>query len=73
MRLHEVIILATILIALALMMLIKPHLLWKIENFLFTKGGQPSDLYLTQSAIIGALLLIGGLGFLFFGVLKFIL
>jgi len=66
MRLYELFLYTFLLIILGLMMLLKPQLLWKIENFLTTKGGEPSDFYLFMMAL-------GGIGFLIFGVLKFVL
>lgn len=51
-------------------MLLKPHLLWKIENFLTTKGGSPSDFYLSMMALGGTITLLSGIGFLIFGLLK---
>ncbi len=43
-----------VLLILGLFMIIKPELLWKIENFLSVKGGKPSDFYLASMRIGGA-------------------
>lgn len=72
MRLYELFLYPFLLIILGLMMLLKPQLLWKIENFLTTKGGEPSDFYLSMMALGGIVTLLCGIGFLIFGVLKFV-
>ncbi|HZK33493.1 MAG TPA: DUF6199 family natural product biosynthesis protein [Tissierellaceae bacterium] len=73
MRLYEVFLYSFPLIVLGLVMLLKPQLLWKIENFLTTKGGEPSDFYLSMMVLGGTLTLLFGMGLLIFGVLKFVL
>lgn len=39
-------------------MLFWPKFLWKIENFLWTKNGEPSDFYLAMTRLVGTLLLV---------------
>ena len=46
------------LYVLSILMIIKPKLLWKIEN-IFTVNGEPTDFYITFLRINGVLLLIG--------------
>jgi len=46
------------LLVLGILMIGKPEALWKIENFLFTKGGGPSELYLAISRVLGVLFII---------------
>ena len=36
-----------VLIILGLAMLLKPEILWKIENIFTVKNGEPTDLYFT--------------------------
>ena len=54
-----------LLLALGLAMLLKPKLLWKIEQLFTVRGGEPTELYL-------ALMKIGGLFFTAASVIVFI-
>ena len=56
-----------ILLALSLMMLLKPEWLWMAEHWLCVKGGEPTELYIALTRIGGMLLffLTIGLGVLF--------
>lgn len=54
-----------ILVVLGVAMIAKPVLLWKIENFLFVKKGEPTDLYIT-------LLRLGGIFFTLAGIVLFV-
>ncbi len=47
------------LYVLSILMIIKPKLLWKIENIFTVKNGEPTDFYITFLQINGVLLLIG--------------
>ncbi len=47
------------LYVLSILMIIKPKLLWKIENIFTVKNGEPTDFYITFLRINGVLLLIG--------------
>lgn len=51
---------AVLLTALGVLMLARPHWLWKAEHWWDTVGGEPSDWYLTLMRVGGALLLIFG-------------
>lgn len=54
-----------------LFMIIKPDWLWKIDNFLDVKGGEPTDFYLVSTRLGGILLcLICFFIFVYFGVDK---
>ena len=35
-----------LLLIMGLLMFIKPHFVWKIDNFLTVKDGEPTDLYI---------------------------
>lgn len=50
-----------ILIALGLLMLFKPQLLWKIENMFTVKNGEPTELYLTLMKVGGIFFIAAGL------------
>ena len=54
-----------VLIILGLAMLLKPEILWKIENIFTVKNGEPTDLYL-------ALMRIGGIFFIGASMIVFI-
>lgn len=41
------------LFALSILLIWKPEWVWKFDNFLSTKGGEPSDFYLAVSRISG--------------------
>lgn len=47
---------------LGILLLFKPEWFWKLENFLDTKGGEPSEWYETKSRLLGAVCLILGIG-----------
>lgn len=47
------------LYVLSILMIIKPKLLWKIENIFTVRNGEPTDFYITFLRINGVLLLIG--------------
>lgn len=47
-----------VLIILGLAMLLKPEILWKIENIFTVKNGEPTDLYLTLMRL-GGIFFIG--------------
>ena len=47
-----------LLTALGVLMVVHPEWLWKLEHFLDTVGGEPSELYLTISRVVGTLLMI---------------
>ena len=53
-----------VLIILGLAMLLKPEILWKIENIFTVKNGEPTDLYLTLMRL-GGIFFIGA-GFVVF-------
>lgn len=55
-----------VLLALGLMMLIKPRILWKIEHFLSVKDGEPTDFYLIGMRIGGAFFTLCALGVLIY-------
>ena len=57
---------ALVCIALGIFMLAKPELCWKLEHFLDTIGGEPSDWYLTVTRLAGVLFLLLGVGILLF-------
>lgn len=42
------------LLVLGVAMIVWPEVMWKIDNFLWTKGGEPSDLYIVVMRISGA-------------------
>lgn len=48
-----------LLAILALLMLVKPDLLWKMEHFLSVRNGQATELYLAVTRVCGALILLG--------------
>lgn len=48
-----------ILYVLSILMIIKPKLLWKIENIFTVKNGEPTDFYIAFLQIVGVFLLIG--------------
>ena len=41
-----------------LVMFLRPRLVWELENFWKTKGGEPTQLYLKVNQIFGAVLVI---------------
>ncbi len=47
-----------VLILLGLAMLLKPEILWKIENIFTVKNGEPADFYLTFMRL-GGIFFIG--------------
>ena len=47
------------LYVLSILMIIKPKLLWKIDNIFTLKNCEPTDFYITFLRINGVLLLIG--------------
>jgi len=47
-----------VLFLLGAAMICFPQVLWKMENFLTTKGGEPSDLYLVLMRVGGTLFII---------------
>lgn len=53
-------------IALGIFMLARPELCWKLEHFLDTIGGEPSDWYLTVIRLAGVVFLLLGVGILLF-------
>ena len=53
-------------IALGIFMLARPELCWKLEHFLDTIGGEPSDWYLTVTRLAGVVFLLLGVGILLF-------
>lgn len=53
-------------IALGIFMLAKPELCWKLEHFLDTIGGEPSDWYLAVTRLAGVVFLLLGVGILLF-------
>lgn len=52
------IILIIILGILGICMLCFPEMLWKIENFLWVKNGEPTDLYIALMRIGGVVFII---------------
>ena len=44
------------------LMLLNPRLLWKIENCLSVKGGEPADFYLGSMRLFGLFLIVVDLG-----------
>ena len=48
----------TVLFLLGVVMVCFPQVLWKIENFLTTKEGEPSDFYLVVMRVGGTLFII---------------
>ncbi len=55
-----------VLLVLGLFMLIKPEWLWKIENCLTVKGGEPSDFYLASMRIGGVFFSVCAIGILIY-------
>ena len=51
---------AVLVTALGVLMLVKPHWLWKADHWWDTVGGEPSDWYLTLMRVGGTLLIIFG-------------
>ena len=47
-----------VLFLLGVVMICFPQVLWKIENFLTTKAGEPSDFYLVVMRVGGTLFII---------------
>lgn len=62
MGLFREIIACVALLALGLLMLIKPDFVWKIEHFFSVQEGEPTDWYL-------AIVRVFGLGFIFISVI----
>ena len=65
-------LLALICIALGTFLLAKPELCWKLEHFLDTIGGEPSDWYITITRLSGVLFLLLGAGMLLFVLVEWI-
>src|SRR5699024_6499129 len=53
-----------VLFLLGVVMICFPQVLWKSENFLTTKGGEPSDFYLVVMRVGGTLFIMLGIIFL---------
>lgn len=53
-----VIIAELLLIGLALMSLLRPRDLWRLEHFLSVRGGEPTDFYLFMTRLSGVIFLI---------------
>ncbi|WP_052447373.1 DUF6199 family natural product biosynthesis protein [Clostridium polynesiense] len=70
MKLYEIFLYTTTLIILGLAMLFKPELLWKIEHFLTTKDGEPSDFYVASMRIGGVLFALIGVIMLIYELLS---
>lgn len=63
---------ALVFIALGIFLLAKPELCWKLEHFLDTIGGEPSDWYITITRLSGVLFLLLGAGILLFLLVEWI-
>lgn len=59
-----------LLIVLGAAMVFKPELLWKIEHFLTTRGGEPSELYLALMRLGGTLFALCGIGMIIYSLIK---
>ena len=57
-----------VLFLLGVVMICFPQVLWKMENFLTTKGGEPSDFYLVVMRVGGTLFIMLGIIFLTIGI-----
>ncbi len=58
------------LLVLGILMLTKPKLLWKIENFFTVKGGEPTDLYIAVMQLCGVFSIIASVVVVFSLLLK---
>lgn len=54
----QVLAVSVLLTALGVLMVVRPEWLWKLEHWLDTVGGEPSEWYLTISRVVGTLLMI---------------
>ncbi len=50
-----------LLLILGIFMTLKPDLMWKLEHFLSTKGGEPSELYRVMTVFGGIGLILAAL------------
>lgn len=46
-----------LLVPVGILMISKPHFVWKIDHFLSVKGGEPSDFYLACTRLGGVVFL----------------
>lgn len=50
--------------AIGLFLFFKPEIVWKINHFWTTKGGEPSEMYLKYTKFMGGVAIIIGIVFL---------
>ena len=62
-----------VVIALGIFMVVKPDWCWKLEHFLDTKGGEPSDLYLAVTRVLGTAMIVIPLVVIFISLISLIL
>ncbi|BAQ31145.1 DUF6199 family natural product biosynthesis protein [Bifidobacterium scardovii] len=53
-----IVLMEIVIVAIGVFMIWKPEILWKIENFLSVKGGEPTEFYLAMQRVGGVLLLV---------------
>ncbi len=58
------------LLALGLIMLLKPEWIWRLEHWFSVKGGEPSELYIALTRIGGMLLCFFAIGLAVWGTAK---
>ena len=50
-----IVLMEIVIVAIGVFMIWKPEILWKIENFLSVKGGEPTEFYLAMQRVGGGL------------------
>ena len=55
-----------VLLALGILMVAAPKLLWKVEHFLSVKGGEPSELYLLAMRLGGIFFILAAIAIILY-------
>ena len=61
----ENMLISIIFLAVGILFMLKPDLIWRIEHFWDTEGGHPSDMFIRYIKLVGGIAIIIGAVLLF--------